>query len=513
MLQTQTAGAAVKNAQSASSISPHARDYCSFFGNHEDHLLNLSYLELEDRNLEAKQDRLNGLTSNSVKERYLDYLREEKGIKAVMVCFTDLEGRFHALDYDKKHIVTSVDNLTFDGSSIKGFTPQNESDLRLTVDWTSFRWLPADFFGAGKVLVFANVCDQNGELYISDFRTRLYKLSSELSEKGIVVNVAPEVEGFLFKGRKAEQCFDEKIGFELETMSGYFNSLPQDTLRIFMDKFAELQRALGFENEKDHPEVAPAQFELNFKYTQALDTADQIQLYKLLARQVADSMGLTASFLPKPVPSLNGSGMHTNISLSRGGVNIFYDRDGGDIISAEGKAFMTGILHHANDLCLVMNASVNSYRRLDPHFEAPNEIKASAVDRGSMVRIPIGNENSARVEVRTVAPDANPYLAIYAILCAGLKGLEAEASELKEMEESVYGGEVQKLPGDIYSAIKHFAKSGFMVEVMGEVTHAKYAELKSKSADRCPRELGKRVKASEVLYHHEITNQMLWSDF
>lgn len=486
-------------------ITPRERDYGDIWTKGQSHLLDLSYSELEEKNLEVKKERLMGVTSGSMREKFLTYLRQEKGIRAVTVCFTDLEGRLQTLDYDKEFLIESEENLTFDGSSIKGFTPQNESDLRLKMDWTSFRWLPSDLFGAGKVLLFANVCDIDGSLYVSDFRSKLYELGSELQEKGIVVNVAPEVEGFLFKGVKAEQVFDEKIGFELATMSGYFSSLPHDVLRIFIDKFAGVQRAFGFQNEKDHPEVAPAQFELSYRYSVALDAADQIQLYKLFARQVATSMDLTASFLPKPVQSLNGSGMHMNISLSKDGVNIFYDANGENNLSGVAHKFIGGVLSYAKDLCLVMNSSVNSYRRLDPAYEAPNEIKVSSVDRGSMVRIPIGNEKSARIEVRTVAPDANPYLCIYAILKAGLKGME--------MNDVSHGGEIEKLPGEIYSAIEYFGKSEFIEEIMGKRSQEKYVSLKRNAADRCPRSLGSKVKSCEVLYHHEVTNQLLWSDF
>ncbi|MFH1284054.1 MAG: glutamine synthetase family protein [Candidatus Peregrinibacteria bacterium] len=495
-------------------IQGRERDYDDILKKGQEHLLDLSYIELEEKNLEVKHKRTMGVTSGSLREEFLKYLADEKGIKAVTVCFSDLEGRLHTLDYDKKHLISCEDNLTFDGSSIKGFTMQAESDLRLKVDWTTFRWVPADLFGPGKVLVFANVCDKDSSLYVSDFRSGLYRLCDELkSECGITVNIAPEIEGFLFRGFKAEQNFDEKVGFELATMSGYFSSLPHDTLRLFIDKFAEVQRALGFENEKDHPEVAPAQFELNFKYSTALDAADQIQLYKLLARQVAMSMGLTASFLPKPVQGLNGSGMHTNISMSIDGKNAFYDAAGENMLSEMARRFLTGILSYANDLCLTMNSSVNSYRRLDPAFEAPNEIKVSAVDRGSMVRIPLGNENSARIEVRTVAPDSNPYLYTYALLKAGLAGINASSDEFEKMKESVYGGEVMKLPGDIYSAIECFGKSAFMAEILGAESHKKYAALKEKVADRSPRALGGKLKSGEVLYHHEVTNQLLWADF
>ncbi len=504
---------AASEMQAHKEIRGHARDYGNFLVQ-PGHLLELSYDELEEKNLAMKAERLAGKTSEDVEDKVINYLTEEKGIKAVVVCFCDLEGRLHLLDYDKKHIVGSYDNLTFDGSSIKGFTPQDESDLRLKVDWTTLRWLPSDIFGAGKVMVFSNVCNEDGSFYAGDFRGQLTQLTRELLNKeGMMVNVAPEVEGFLFKGEKAEQDFDELEGFELATMSGYFNCLPQDTLRVFMDKFAEVQRALGFQNEKDHPEVAPAQFELNFRYSAILDTADQILLYKLIARQVAKAMGLTASFLPKPVQGMNGSGMHTNISISKDDTNLFYDGSGENNLSETARKFITGVLAYANDLCLVMNSSVNAYRRLDPHFEAPNEIKYSSIDRGSMVRIPIGNAKSARIEVRTVAPDANPYLCFYAILNAGLAGMNASDEQLKTWEEKLYKRDVEKLPGDIYGAIEKFGESDFMKNIMGGDNHEKYLDLKQSVADRSPRSLGTSVKTGEVIYHHEVTNQLLWSHF
>ncbi|MBD3330239.1 glutamine synthetase [Candidatus Peregrinibacteria bacterium] len=474
---------------------------------HFNQFLSMPYSELEERNLELKRERDSGMTSKEIQPKLLQYLENEKRIKAVTLCFTDLEGRFHLLDFDKNHVLGAKDNLTFDGSSIKGFTPQNKSDLRIEIDWTSFRWLPADVFGAGKVLMFSNVCDNRGEYYESDFRGRLSKQLNDLKfTKNITVNVAPEIEGFLFKGANAEQEFDENDGFELANMSGYFNCLPHDELRVFIDKFAEVKRALGFENEKDHPEVAPAQFELNYKYTGALEAADQILLYKLAARQIAKSMGFTASFLPKPVQGINGSGMHTNLSLSKDGVNLFYEESGKNSLSSDAWKFINGVLSRAKDLCLVMNSSVNSYRRLDPAYEAPNEIKVSSSDRGSMVRVPIGNKKSARIEVRPVAPDVNPYLWFYSLLSAGLEGIESGKAEVSEDTP-------EKLPFDIYEALEHFESSDFMKKILGERDHKKYLNLKRTVAERSPRNLGTRVKNGEVRYHHEVTNQMIWADF
>lgn len=475
------------------------------------HFKEINYKELEEMNLKLKSERktkTNAQFATELKKK----IAADDGIKAVTVCFSDLEGKLHMLDYNKKFLLGADDNLTFDGSSIRGFSPQHTSDLRLSLDWTSFYWLPADVFGSGKVLIFAFVLAQDGKPYESDFRGSLAQLSKELEKNNMVVNLAPEIEGFILEGQNSEQHFDEKIGFGLASEGGYYNVLPQDRLRQFIDRLAEATRAMGFENEKDHPEVAPSQFETNYKYTDMLHAADYIQLYKIVARQIADSYGLTASFLPKPVAGINGSGMHSNISISQKGKNIFYDAKGKHSLSEKGHKFLTGILYYANDLCLIINSSVNAYRRLDPHFEAPNEIKMSPSDRGSMIRVPLGNQNSARIEIRTVAPDANPYLSYYVAIKAGLRGMNADTKTYKEYS-ALYDKPVKKLPGTIYGAIELFRKSDFIKEVMGETNRAKYLELKEVVAHRSPLELGTRIKNGEVWYHHEVRNQVLWGMF
>ena len=468
------------------------------------HFLEIPYEQLEEMNLQAKSDRLSGEDPGRIREARMKHLSDEKGIKAVTVCFTDLEGRFHMLDYDKKFLLKSADNLTFDGSSIRGFSRQAESDLRLAIDWPALYWLPADVFGPGKVLVFGDVEDQHGAPYAGDLRARLKALGTELKKKDMVANVANEIEGFLFKGRDAERHYFDTGRFEYVSTGGYYHALPGDTLRRFIDTSAEVQRALGFGNEKDHPEVAPSQFEMNYTYTEATVAADQVQLYKLIARQVAAQMDLTASFLPKPVANVNGSGCHTNLSITKKGKNVFHDRKGEDGLSAFAWGFINRILANANDLCLILNASVNAYRRLDPHYEAPNQIKVSSSDRGSMIRIPIGNERTARVEVRSIAPDANPYMAIYALLAAGLEGPGAEDAKAQR---------TRYLPDNIYDAIRLFKASRYAQELLGADVHEKYAELKLAAAERCPKALGSRVKRSEIQFHHEVTNQYLWGLF
>ena len=214
--------------------------------------------------------------------------------------------------------------MTFDGSSIRGFTAQKESDLRLGIDWHAFYWAPADIFGDGKVMVFGEVIDKDGSPYLGDMRAVLKQFSTEQYQKnGLTMNAANEIEGFLFKGVDAERHFHETGTFEYVNTGGYYHSLPGDPLRTFIDKCAEVQRAMGFQNEKDHPEVAPSQFEINYGYAEVVAAADHIQLYKLICRQVATKLGFTASFLPKPVVGVNGSGMHTNVSVTKDGKNLF----------------------------------------------------------------------------------------------------------------------------------------------------------------------------------------------
>jgi glutamine synthetase len=468
--------------------------------------LELSYDELEELNLKAKDQRRKRVAPDKIQEERLKWLTDTKGVKAVTVLFSDLEGRLHMLDYDKKFLLKSFDNLTFDGSSIRGFTAQRESDLRLGLDWSAFYYAPADVFGAGKVLVFGEVIDKNGSPYAGDVRGLLKSFAREQFEKnGYTLNAANEIEGFLFEGLDAERNYHQTGKFEYVNTGGYYHSLPGDPLREFIDLSAEVQRAMGFENEKDHPEVAPSQFEINYSYGDALAAADQIQIYKLICRQVATQMGMTASFLPKPVTGVNGSGMHTNVSITKDGKNLFWDPNGEEKVSKFAWEFVDRILTAGNDICLLLNASVNAYRRLDPHFEAPNQIKASAVDRGSMVRIPIGNEKSARVEVRSVGPDANPYMVLHSIFKTGILGKIAQIPNLRQAE--------RYLPDNIHTALEDFRKAGWTTELLGPDVKARYADLKQGSADRCPRLLGTIVKGSEVQFHHDVYNQLLWGQF
>jgi len=468
----------------------------------------ISYGTLEELNLQARAQRLARVPVARIREERMKSLADNKQIKAITVGFTDLEGRFHLLDYDKNHLMKCSDNLPFDSSISRGFGVNEESGLRLIVDWPSFYWLPSDVFGPGRVLVFGLLEYQDHSPFPEDMRGRLKQYTDGLfSLHRLNCTTAHGIEGFLFKGQDAEIRYRDTGRFECVSSGGYDHSLPRDAVRQFIDSCAEAQRAMGFLNEKDHPEVAPSQFEMNFNYSEANIAADQVQLYKLLARQVAAQMGLTACFLPKPLAGVNGSGMHTNLSLSKAGKNLFHDQAGKEGLSPMAWDFVQRILASAQDLCLILNPSVNAYRRLAPHFEAPNQIKVSPTDRGSMIHIPLGNAQSARLEVRSVDPDANPYLNLYSILRTGLEGPMTELDDTRKRSRTRF------LPDNIQDAIRCFKGSKFLEDALGEEVHAKYAELKLRQAERCPKALGSQVKACEIQFHHEITNQYLWSQF
>lgn len=468
--------------------------------------LEIPYDKLEEMNQKTIQDSRTK-TEEEVKKNIITYLEKENRIKAVTICFSNIEGRLHMLDYNKKYFLDSYSNLTFDGSSVRGFSDIHESDLRLEVDWTSFLHLPADIFGPGKVIIFAFVLNSDRSKHPSDFRGQLKNYLEKLKkEKNIIANAAAEVEGFLLEGVNAEVNYDKNKGFSLISTGGYYHSLPLDILRKFIDKSAETQRALGFKNEKDHCEVAPAQFELNFSYSDLLRACDQIQLYKLVCRQIAADMGMTACFLPKPITNINGNGMHINLSLEQEGKNIFYDKKGKNNLSKIAWDSVNKILNHAPELCLIFNSSVNAYRRLDPNFEAPNKIQVSSKDRSSMIRIPEGNEKSTRIEIRSVAPDANPYMTLFAIIKTIFEGEKLKQDKDKRPRS-------RYLPGDINDAIKLFRSNEFIDKIIPIEAKEKYLKYKKAAADRSPNQLGTMVKTSEVIFHHEVTNQILWNQF
>ena len=468
--------------------------------------LSLPYAQLEELNLKAKDQRQKRVATGQIQEERLKYLSDNPGVKAVTVLFSDLEGRLHMLDYDKKFIVKSWDNLTFDGSSIRGFTAQRESDLRLGIDWAAFYYAPADIFGTGKVLVFGEVIDKDGTPYTGDIRSMLKQYAQQqYDQNGYTLNAANEIEGFLFRGDDAERRYFETQKFEYVNTGGYYHSLPGDPLRQFIDTDSGSAARNGLRKRKRSPgsRAVTVRNQLQLQRGGGCSRPDSALQADLPSGRDEDRFDCMLP--PEPVVGVNGNGMHTNVSINTNGKNMFWEPKGEEKLSKFAWDFVDRILTHGNDICLMLNSSVNSYRRLDPHFEAPNQIKASAVDRGSMVRIPIGNERSSRVEVRSVAPDANPYLVMLSIFKAGLNGETAKIDNLRSAE--------RYLPDNIYDALENFRNSDWNTKLLGEDVKGRFADLKQASADRCPRCLGTFVKVPEVQYHHEVYNQFLWNMF
>ena len=448
------------------------------------------------------------MPSHKIQEERLKYLTDEKRIKAVTVLFSDLEGRLHMLDYDKKFLVKSWDNLTFDGSSIRGFTAQRESDLRLGIDWSAFYWAPADVFGAGQGAGVRRGHRQGRHaLHRRHSRRAEGTTPNELYEKkGYTLNAANEIEGFLFKGSDAERRYHETGKFEYVNTGGYYHSLPGDPLRTFIDTAAEVQRAMGFQNEKDHPEVAPSQFEINYSYGEVVAAADQIQLYKLICRQVATNMGLTACFLPKPVVGVNGSGMHTNVSISKNGKNLFWDPKGEEKMSKFGWAVRGP---HSDARQRHLPAAECQRERLSP---ARSALRSAEPDQGFGGGSRLDGPHSDRQRTQ-LARGSSLGRAGRESVHGDVLDLQDRASTATSRRSRTCAQAERYLPDNIYDALENFRKAEWTTKLLGEDVKGRYADLKQASADRCPRLLGTFVKAPEVQYHHEVYNQFLWNLF
>ena len=412
-------------------------------------------------------------------------------VSFINVYFTDLQGKLLSVTYVKDFFISSYDNLTFDGSSVSGFSKQEQSDLRLEIDQKTLKRLPEELFGEGFVMFFANVKDQNGNQYSRDFRGLLEKFVNDTKESDkISFCIAPEIEGFLFDGIDAELSYKSNNGFSFITNGGYFSSLPNTVLMDYLLTVVRILQGLGFEIEKYHQEVANSQFEINYRYSDPVDACDKIQIYKLICRAVANSMGLTACFLPKPIDGINGSGMHLNISIAKEGSNLFYSKDIGNFgrLSKMAESFAYSICDHAPALCAIWNSSINAYRRLDPKYEAPVNIKISNTDRSSMIRIPLASEKATRIEIRSVAPDCNPYLCLFTTLSvANFNTID----QLKNINT--------KLPKTLSEALKCLKNNETVVKAIGKEASEAYCDIKS----------GEEIVGiiDEIVFHHEIRCQ------
>lgn len=415
-----------------------------------------------------------------------DILRiaKEQDVKFVRLQFTDIFGILKNVAITVEQLEKALDNkCMFDGSSIEGFVRIEESDMYLRPDPNSFAifpWRPQ----AGKVArLICDVYNPDGTPFEGDPRYALKKALKKAGDMGYdSFNVGPECEFFLFltdsEGNPTTKTHDN---------AGYFDLGPVDLGENARRDMCLALEEMGFEIEASHHEVAPGQHEIDFKYRDALSSADSILTFKLVVKTIAQRHGLHATFMPKPVFGIAGSGMHINVSLFRNGENTFYDENNPLQLSQEAYWFIGGLIKHIRSIAAITNPLVNSYKRLVPGYEAPVYVAWSNRNRSPLIRIPAARGASTRVELRNPDPSCNPYLALAAILSAGLDGIknkiqppqatEKNIYEMSEEERSLEG--IGSLPASLEEAVIEMKNSEFIKEVLGTHIFEKYIEAKT----------------------------------
>lgn len=417
-------------------------------------------------------------------------LVEEEDVEFIRLQFTDIFGTLKNVAITSSQLEKALDNkCMFDGSSIEGFVRIEESDMYLYPDLDTFAifpWRPQQ----GKVArLICDIYKPDGEPFIGDPRYILKKVLKEAQDMGFSFNVGPECEFFLF--HSDDNGNPTTISHE---KAGYFDLGPIDLgENARRDMILNLE-SLGFEIEASHHEVAPAQHEIDFKYADALKTADNIMTFKLTVKSVAKRHGLHATFMPKPKFGVNGSGMHTNMSLSKDGKNVFADENDSQGLSSTAYNFIAGIMNHIKAITVITNPLVNSYKRLVPGYEAPVYIAWSAKNRSPLIRIPAVKGESTRIELRSPDSATNPYLALAVCLAAGLDGIKRNLTPPKNVDKNIFDLSateqeeigIEKLPENLNAAILELEKDEFIQGVLGSHTYEKYIAAKKKEwAEYC----------------------------
>ncbi len=408
----------------------------------------------------------------------------EEDVEFIRLQFTDLFGNMKNLAIPESHLLKALDNkVIFDGSSIEGFVGVEESDMYLCPDYNTiniFPWRPQQ----GKVARL--ICDvywPDGNCYEGDPRYILKKVISDAAGEGYTFQVGPECEFFLY--HLDDDGMPTTITHE---QAGYFDVGPLDFGENARRDMVLTLEGMGFEVEASHHENSPAQHEIDFKYGDALTTADNIMTFKLAVKTIAKRHGLHATFMPKPKEGVDGSGMHINMSLSKDGQNVFHDRSDSRGLSKEAYYFLGGLLEHIKAMTLILNPIVNSYKRLVPGFEAPAYIAWSARNRTPLVRIPATRGEDVRIELRSPDPACNPYLALAVCLSAGMDGIRNRMEPPESMDRNLNDLSLQELsdcgiaplPRNLKEAVEEFEKDPLMEEVLGREVCRKYAEAKRK---------------------------------
>lgn len=407
---------------------------------------------------------------------------EDEDVEFIRLQFTDMFGTLKNVAITKSQLEKALNNqCMFDGSSIEGFVRIEESDMYLYPDldtFVIFPWRPQQ----GKVArIICDIYRPDGKPFEGDPRYILRRTIAEAAELGYQFNVGPECEFFLF--HTDDEGRPTTISHE---RAGYFDLGPVDLGENARRDMVLTLEDMGFEIEASHHEAAPAQHEIDFKYDEAMRTADNIMTFKLAVKTIAKRFGLFASFMPKPKQGINGSGMHINVSVSKDGKNIFADPSDELGLSQEAYYFIGGIMKHMKGMTAITNPLINSYKRLIPGFEAPVYIAWSGTNRSPLIRIPAARGEGTRVELRSPDSAANPYLALAVCLAAGLDGIKNKIMPPKPVNGNVFDMSaeemealnIQALPADLNEAIEELEKDNFIQEVLGNHASQKYAEAK-----------------------------------
>ncbi|MGL4611108.1 MAG: glutamine synthetase family protein [Trueperaceae bacterium] len=416
---------------------------------------------------------------------------KDHDVKFLRLQFSDIMGHTKNVEVPASQFDKALDGeITFDGSSIEGFTRIEESDMLLRPDVQTFLVFPEAIEGRERGKVARLICDiahPDGKPFAGDPRYALKKGLERLQKMGFEnLYVGPEPEFFLFsrdvEGRPTTITNDA---------AGYFDLAPIDRGEEARRDMVNTLVEMGFEIEAAHHEVAPGQHEIDFKYGDALTTADNIITFKMVVKRVALKHGLHATFMPKPVAGINGSGMHTHLSLFRNGKNAFAEEKGSLQLSKNALQFIAGILEHADEMVAITNPLVNSFKRLTPGYEAPTNIAWSASNRSAMIRVPAKRGQSTRCEIRMPDPSCNPYLAFTVMLAAGLEGIQKNMTPPPPIQRNIYQmsvrdrrkHKVRELPGTLREALQIMKRSRVIKQALGEHIFDHFIEAKQQEFD------------------------------
>ena len=416
------------------------------------------------------------------KEECLKFV-EENDVRFIRLQFTDILGRMKNIAITDKQLASAFENgVMFDGSAVEGFTGVEASDMFLFPDPTTFSvipWRPQQ----GKVArIICDIKNHDGSQFEGDPRYVLKRTLEKASKLGYTFQVGPECEFFLF------HTDDEGLPTtNTHDTASYCDLAPIDQGENTRREICIVLEEMGFEIETSHHESASGQHEIDFRYTDALTAADNIMTFKMVVKIIAQRNGLHATFMPKPLPHVNGSGMHINMSLSKGGQNLFSNEEDPSDISVTAKHFAAGLLNHIKGITAIANPLVNSYKRLTPGFEAPVHIAWSPMNRSPLLRVPAPRGEGTRLELRSPDPSCNPYMTLALLLEAGLDGLKNELKLAEPVKVNIYNLtpeqeenlKLDRLPSNLLVALEEMKKDPLMRSTLGEHIFNKYIAVKS----------------------------------